>query len=219
MDVVVQHAARAHLLHGNEGEFRRYRYYTCYSRVRYGRAGCSAARIDVDHLDGANRHGAAEHAAVAAEIRHTQAAIDRYLTAFENRTLTEAASVTATPRPDRDPRPTPGPPRPAPRPATTRRSSRPPPRRPSSSSPPRRRRRHRHPWPTQSPHETHVAEITIDGDQLIPIFRIPAEDGNGPTGNPVDPTTNISRTGAGCGPPGTRTPNPKIKSLLLYPLS
>jgi site-specific DNA recombinase len=33
------------------GKLRRYRYYTCYSRARYGRSGCQAARIDADHLD------------------------------------------------------------------------------------------------------------------------------------------------------------------------
>jgi site-specific DNA recombinase len=33
------------------GKLGRYRYYTCFSRVRYGRSGCTAPRIDADYLD------------------------------------------------------------------------------------------------------------------------------------------------------------------------
>jgi site-specific DNA recombinase len=33
------------------GKLRRYRYYTCYSRARYGRSGCTASRIDAGILD------------------------------------------------------------------------------------------------------------------------------------------------------------------------
>ncbi|MFC0098280.1 zinc ribbon domain-containing protein [Micromonospora marina] len=33
------------------GKLRRYRYYTCFIRARYGPAGCCAARIDADLLD------------------------------------------------------------------------------------------------------------------------------------------------------------------------
>jgi hypothetical protein len=32
------------------GKLRRYRYYTCFSRARYGRTGCTAPRIDADQL-------------------------------------------------------------------------------------------------------------------------------------------------------------------------
>lgn len=35
------------------GKLRRYHYYTCFSRVRYGRQGCTAPRIDADQLDAA----------------------------------------------------------------------------------------------------------------------------------------------------------------------
>jgi len=33
------------------GKPRRYRYYTCFARTRYGRTGCTAERIDADLLD------------------------------------------------------------------------------------------------------------------------------------------------------------------------
>jgi len=34
------------------GKLRRYRYYTCFSRARYGRSGCTGPRIDADLMDG-----------------------------------------------------------------------------------------------------------------------------------------------------------------------
>jgi site-specific DNA recombinase len=97
------------------GKLRRYRYYTCFSHTRYGSAGCTAARIDADQLDAVRRalvdfytrtdlitaaiaaetalraDGADRHAAdaVTTQIAKTEAAIDRYLTAFDNATLDE----------------------------------------------------------------------------------------------------------------------------------
>jgi hypothetical protein len=96
------------------GKTRRYRCYTCFSRTRYGAAGCPAGRIDADDLDTAvlqavahtfasrsrlladvvararqhhhdsHAHRRTELATVEAEITTGRAAIDRYLTAFEN---------------------------------------------------------------------------------------------------------------------------------------
>lgn len=100
------------------GKLRRYRYYTCFSRTRYGTAGCGG--IDADLLDQAIQQALIDFysrtdiidAAVSAVLAHraegehqreeelkavtgqittTQAAIDRYLTAFENGTLDERA--------------------------------------------------------------------------------------------------------------------------------
>ncbi|MBL0888488.1 recombinase family protein [Myceligenerans indicum] len=100
------------------GKLRRYRYYTCFTRARYGATGCDAARIDADLLDtaitdaligffantdliieavamerslraeGSHRHHA-ELDTITGQITTTEAAIDRYLTAFENGTLDE----------------------------------------------------------------------------------------------------------------------------------
>jgi site-specific DNA recombinase len=107
------------------GKTRRYRYYTCFSRTRYGAAGCPAGRIDADDLDTAvltsiantftsrtdlltevvtrarqhhhdsHAHRRAELATVEAEIASARAAIDRYLTAFENGTMND---TTCAPR-------------------------------------------------------------------------------------------------------------------------
>jgi site-specific DNA recombinase len=94
------------------GKLRRYRYYTCFSRARYGPAGCSAHRIDADQLEAAlatalveffertdlitraveaeqeqRAQKAGEHrtelAAVQGQIAAAEAAVDRYLAAFE----------------------------------------------------------------------------------------------------------------------------------------
>jgi hypothetical protein len=107
------------------GRSRTYRYYTCFSRVRYGPHGCDAARLPADDTDTAvlraladfytqapgliadavtrararHRDGhASRHAeagAVLAQIKTKQAAIDRYFTAFENGTMDD---TTAGPR-------------------------------------------------------------------------------------------------------------------------
>jgi site-specific DNA recombinase len=96
------------------GRNRVYRYYTCFSRSRYGTHGCQAQRLPADALDTAildslatfytshtdliadavtraqqrHRDGhagrRAEHAALLAQIQQKQTAIERYFTAFEN---------------------------------------------------------------------------------------------------------------------------------------
>src|SRR5450755_672296 len=107
------------------GRSRTYRYYTCFSRVRYGTHGCDAARLPADDTDAAvlqalaefyaqapalitdavtraqarHRDGHADrHAeagALQSQIKNKQAAIDRYFTAFENGTMDD---TTAGPR-------------------------------------------------------------------------------------------------------------------------
>jgi site-specific DNA recombinase len=107
------------------GRNRTYRYYTCFSRVRYGAHGCDGARLPAEALDGAvlqavydfftqaadllansiaraqAHHQAghadrrAEHDAILAQIRTKETAIERYHTAFENGTMDDA---TAGPR-------------------------------------------------------------------------------------------------------------------------
>jgi len=101
------------------GRNRVYRYYTCFSRSRYGTHGCQAQRLRADLLDAAILHALAdfytshtdlitdavtraqqrhrdghtdrrtEHAALRAQIKQKETAIDRYFTAFENGTMTE----------------------------------------------------------------------------------------------------------------------------------
>jgi site-specific DNA recombinase len=101
-----------------QGRSRTYRYYTCFSRVRYGSHGCNGPRLPADDLDRAvlaslldlytntdlvaetimnerqhrsGRHDAdhLELASVEQQIAATEAAIERYLTAFENGNLDE----------------------------------------------------------------------------------------------------------------------------------
>jgi site-specific DNA recombinase len=99
------------------GRSRVYRCYTCFTRVRYDTARCSAARLDADAVEhavttalagfyrdqhdliadaitqaqashAAGQHGwRAELAAAEHDLAMTSAAIDRYLAAFENGTL------------------------------------------------------------------------------------------------------------------------------------
>src|SRR6266536_568092 len=99
-----------------KGNLYRYRYYVCFSRQRYGQATCAADRLPADELDRAlleallvtlarsdlieraahnlaaqldhdrDRH-LAELAAIEAELRHLDQAIDRYMLAFEQGTL------------------------------------------------------------------------------------------------------------------------------------
>ena len=100
------------------GRHRTYRYYTCGSRQRYGRATCSAGRLPAEALDEAivaglldlfkdgalieeavrraRERAGATHELVAAEIdgiekelSSIEAAIDRYLTSFERGSLSE----------------------------------------------------------------------------------------------------------------------------------
>jgi site-specific DNA recombinase len=101
------------------GRSQRYRYYTCYRRHRYGPSSCASPRVDAEELDRAvlaalaatfenqrvlddavasflSRADAArpryqeELNAVLAEVHRTEAAIDRYLLAFESGTMSEA---------------------------------------------------------------------------------------------------------------------------------
>ena len=107
------------------GRTKRYRYYTCFSRTRYGRAGCNAPRLPADDLDPAvlqalydfytqagdllteaiaraQRHFRDRHVdrrtghdALNAQIAAKRAAVARYHTAFENGTMDD---TTAGPR-------------------------------------------------------------------------------------------------------------------------
>jgi site-specific DNA recombinase len=101
-----------------KGRLYRYRYYTCFSRQRYGKIACTAERLPADELDRAvldallktyededlfdrvarstaGRSAAdreqreSERAAVRSELSKTEEAIERYLTAFESGSLPE----------------------------------------------------------------------------------------------------------------------------------
>ena len=104
------------------GRARSYRYYTCFSRARYGTHGCQAPRLPADQTDAAVLHALcgfyancsdliadavtraqtlhrdrsagrrAEHAAILAQIKQKQAAIERYHAAFENGTMDDATA-------------------------------------------------------------------------------------------------------------------------------
>jgi site-specific DNA recombinase len=104
------------------GRTRTYRYYTCFSRARYGPHGCPAPRLPADETDAAilqalcdfyahsthliqdavtraqqhHRDGhasqRAEHEAILAQIKHNAAAMDRYHAAFENGTMDDATA-------------------------------------------------------------------------------------------------------------------------------
>jgi len=221
------------------GKLRRYRYYTCFSRTRYGRAGCAASRIDADLIDTAimdalidfysrtdlitaaiaaeqtlRATGAQQHTAelntVTGQITTTEAAIDRYLTAFENGTLDErtcgsrirdlttkldqlrvrrddlAELVHAEPIP------------------------------PSLSAIEQLRRDLAHVLANGTPGqrkaiiETHIAEIKIEGTNLIPIFMIPTDD-EGPTETSADPSTTTFRTLLRVVVEGSAEPNGLLK--------
>jgi site-specific DNA recombinase len=100
------------------GKRHRYRYYVCSTRQRYGTKGCAGDRIRADELEGAvfnalvglysdprllldaanearqlnvgdSRHFNDQLATVRAELRKAEAAIERYMGAFENGTVTE----------------------------------------------------------------------------------------------------------------------------------
>jgi len=104
------------------GRNRTYRYYTCFSRTRYGTHGCQAARLPADQADTAVLHALcdfyanatnliedaitrararhrdghtdrrAEHGAILAQIKAKEAAIERYHLAFENGTMDDATA-------------------------------------------------------------------------------------------------------------------------------
>jgi site-specific DNA recombinase len=98
----------------------RYRYYTCFTRQRYGTAACDAERLNADQLDqavlerlaetyadtrlidravqAAKKRASEQHqqaqdnlAGIDTELAKTEQAIERYLLAFEAGTLPEAA--------------------------------------------------------------------------------------------------------------------------------
>ena len=180
------------------GKLRRYRYYTCFSRVRYGRQGCTSPRIDADHLDAAVAEAlvaffaktdvitdaiASEHQIRAAntsdreglvrQIATTQTAIDRYLSAFENSTMDETicgrrinelqiqldqlTTQQAELGPAEDVRP------------------------PDEDDIERLRQRLGDVFRSgtlgqrKAVIETHIAEIRLVDDRLIPVYRIPAD--------------------------------------------
>jgi site-specific DNA recombinase len=192
------------------GKLRQYRYYTCFSRARYGAAGCTANRIDADLVDQAVMDAlvdfyqrsdliadaiAAEQALRSAgsdqaiaelrglkqQITTTEAAIDRYLAAFENATLDERTcghrvrDLTAkihqlkARRDELEELTQAGPNTPSPRAIAELRS--------------RIAHVFAHGTPGQRKAiiESHVDHIKIDGTQLIPFFRVPTSHGEQPT--------------------------------------
>ena len=105
------------------GKRHRYRYYVCWSRSRYGRAACTGERIRADALEaaafdalvefyalarvlaeGRQQSAAAarqhdkERRAIEAELKRTEAAVERYMHAFENGALTEDLFAERVPR-------------------------------------------------------------------------------------------------------------------------
>ncbi|MBT8224108.1 MAG: recombinase family protein [Dactylosporangium sp.] len=232
------------------GRNRQYRYYTCFSRSRYGKAGCQGTRLNADATDDAVLHAlasfyasadhlmgqiieAAQHQfhaqhddrhaeldTITAQISKTEAAIERYHLAFENGTMDD---TTAGPR-IRDLRtkvtqlrgrrddledelaavPTP------PRPGTIKQLQTHLIHIITEGSPTERKRAI----------EALIAEVRITRQgEVIPVFKIPTCDSadtmtrvnDAGAAETTTPTTG-SRNGKGGGPPGTRTPNPQIKS-------
>jgi len=198
------------------GKLRRYRYYTCFARARYGPTGCDAKRIDADLVDDAVTHAlidfyqrtdlidraiaaeqtlraenshqhTAELATITTKINTTEAAIDRYLTAFENGTLDERACGhrirdLAVKLDQLNAR----------REELTQLTGHAP--APPDPAAIEHLRQHladvlTHGTPGQRKAiiETHIAEIKIDGTRLVPIFMIPTGNGDGPAETSTDP--------------------------------
>ncbi len=115
-----QHCGKRYLGTAANGNRYRYRYYTCFSRHRYGPETCAAERLPADQLedgvlrsllhtltrndlidtgvaaahaelDQQRRELSEELAAVESQLAKTEEAIERYLTAFENGTMPESA--------------------------------------------------------------------------------------------------------------------------------
>jgi site-specific DNA recombinase len=198
------------------GKLRRYRYYTCFARARYGPSGCDAQRIDADLVDDAvtqalidfyqrtdlidqavaaeralraassDQH-TAELATITDKISTTEVAIDRYLSAFENDSIDERtcghrirdlavkldqlkarqeelAQLTCH---------APNPPDPAAIEHLRRHLA--------------EVLTHGTPGQRKAIIETHVAEIKIEGTRLVPVFMIPAGNGNGSATTSTDP--------------------------------
>ena len=123
--IVCPDCSRKYIGTAATGRSKTYRYYTCFSRNRYGGAGCQGVRLAADQADEAVLHAlhdfytradtwlteavaaaqqefheahADRHAevdAVAAQIKTKEAAVARYHTAFENGTMDDQ---TAGPR-------------------------------------------------------------------------------------------------------------------------
>lgn len=134
----------------------------------------------------------AELTALATQITTTRAAIDRYLTAFENGALDERTCGLTT-RLDQ---------------LTLRRDEltdliQTPPAPPSPQAIAALRERlaevitHGTPGQRKALIETHIAEITLDRDTLTPIFLVPTDghqdDEGGPTGTPASPAFRTPR--------------------------
>ena len=186
------------------GRARIYRYYTCFSRIRYGRHGCDGPRLPADELDQAVveallqiytktdiitqaialerqlRTGKlqalmAERSAVTQESTAAQEAIDRYLIAFEQgrldadicgkRVAELRARLALLSRRHQD---------------LEHRLTEPP-SIPSEKAITELRQmlwavfKHGTPGQRKAIIEINVEEITVEGDQIIPVFRLPEE--------------------------------------------
>ena len=118
--VVCQHCGKRFVGNAAHGNRYRYRYYTCFSRHRYGTKTCAAERLPAGELDQAvldalmtlydgselftravssaatrqrkqRKQWQAELATVDADVAKAEQAVERYLLAFENGSLPEAA--------------------------------------------------------------------------------------------------------------------------------
>ncbi len=203
------------------GKLRRYRYYTCFTRTRYGSTGCDAARIDADLLDstvaaglidffgkpdliieavaaeralradGTDRHQA-ELDTITGKITTTEAAVDRYLTAFENGTLDERTCghriQDLTLKLDQL----------RARQDELHQLRNDLPALPSPKAIERLRReladvlQHGTPGQRKAVIENHVAEIKIQGSTLTPVYKIPIEHLDQDNDGPVDVSTGPS---------------------------
>jgi site-specific DNA recombinase len=178
--VVCQQCGKHFVGNAATGNRYRYRYYTCYSRLRYGTRACSSERLPAEQLDhavldallaayqhsdlferavtAADRQAASLHehyqgelAVVTTEIG--KAAIERYLDAFEAGTLPENAVWQAAGDPRRQDRRPARPPGRAPRAARNRPGPPAHPRRPGSAHP--AAPRHDPGWPCPGPQGAH----------------------------------------------------------------
>ncbi|MEV6969256.1 recombinase family protein [Hamadaea sp. NPDC051192] len=199
-----------------QGRSRTYRYYSCFSRVRYGGHGCDSPRVPAKELDEAvfdallalyadtdligdaviaeRKHRAGQHeadraelAAVTREIEQAEAATGRYLRAFEEGSL--AADICGERVRELKIRIQ----------QLTRRqtdlehSLTSAPGKPSQQAIDQLRRdlahvfRHGTPGQRKALIEANIAEIHFDGDQLIPVFKVPEE-----ATRPVENSTGLA---------------------------
>ncbi|WP_018253865.1 recombinase family protein [Salinispora mooreana] len=187
-----------------QGRSRTYRYYTCFSRIRYGSHGCDAPRLPAEEIDQAvfaallglysdtdliadaihaeRQHRAgqyeshrAELAAIGREIEQAEDAMDRYLTAFETGAL-DADTCGQRVR-DLKIRLE----RLARRRDDLEHALTTAPGKPSQKAIDQLRRdlahvfRHGTPGQRKALIEANIAEIHFDGDKLVPVFKIPEE--------------------------------------------